>query len=567
MPTLVLHARDNRFVRAGHGRYLADHIPGATYVELPIADHVPWANGELFAGEIEEFLTGARRSRRSHRVLATVLFTDIVDSTRSRRSRWATSNGGRCSTSTTASRDARSRASVVDSIKSTGDGVLATFDVPGRAIRAARAMRDAARRDRLQIRAGLHVGEIELRGDDVAGVAVHVAARVAATRRGRRDPRLLDRDGAGRRVGPRVRRPRRARPQGRPGHVAPVRDTRRDEVACRSCVSTASTAAISSRSSSRPRSGSRWRRRRAPCACRSPRRSRGGRARRRGGAAAPLGDVVERDRDRARRAPACASRRAGTSPRCTGCSSADGAPNPRGCGRSCTISRSTRSRRRSRPTSSASADARRRRPTNPFAADGYLRPDWASGGWSTTPERLARWAELAVAGRRAPAGASRRRSTTDRRARGDRARGVGGRAAVRGALGRRPARSTGRSRKASSPGSSAPRPRSEAEAAAAAGAPRRRGAAPRAAGRRLRSAQPRPGEGAARAGSASTFPTPARGGSRRCATRIRSSARCSRGARPSGSRRRTATRGSTSTSTPTAACAARGRDPTAPPDG
>ncbi len=82
VPTLVLHARDNRFVRPNLGRYLADHIVGAHYFELPCADHVPWANGDLYAGEIEEFLTGARRVDRSHRVLATVLFTDIVDSTR-----------------------------------------------------------------------------------------------------------------------------------------------------------------------------------------------------------------------------------------------------------------------------------------------------------------------------------------------------------------------------------------------------------------------------------------------------------------------------------------------------
>jgi class 3 adenylate cyclase len=180
VPTLVLHARDNRFVRATHGRYLADHIPGATYVELPTADHVPWADGELYAGEIEEFLTGARRADRSHRVLATVLFTDIVDSTLR-----AIETGDQQWRSLLDQHDRIAQREIARYggrlVKSTGDGVLATFDVPGRAISAARAMRDAAHQIGLQIRAGLHIGEIELRNDDVAGVAVHVAARVAAT--------------------------------------------------------------------------------------------------------------------------------------------------------------------------------------------------------------------------------------------------------------------------------------------------------------------------------------------------------------------------------------------------
>jgi class 3 adenylate cyclase len=180
MPTLVLHARDNRFLRVEHGRYLADHIPDAKYVELPIADHVPWANGELYAGEIEEFLTGARRADLSHRVLATVLFTDIVDSTQR-----AIEIGDQSWGSLLDQHDRLAQREIARFggrlIKSTGDGVLATFDVPGRAIHAARAMRGAAHQIGLQIRAGLHVGEIELRVDDVAGVAVHVAARVAAT--------------------------------------------------------------------------------------------------------------------------------------------------------------------------------------------------------------------------------------------------------------------------------------------------------------------------------------------------------------------------------------------------
>jgi class 3 adenylate cyclase len=180
VPTLVLHSRDNRFVRVGHGRYLADHIPGAKYVELPIADHVPWSNSELYAGEIEEFLTGARRADLSHRVLATVLFTDIVDSTVR-----AIEMGDHQWRSLLDQHDRLAQREIARfggrHVKSTGDGVLATFDVPGRAIHAARAIREATNQIGLPIRAGLHVGEIELRDDDVAGVAVHVAARIAAS--------------------------------------------------------------------------------------------------------------------------------------------------------------------------------------------------------------------------------------------------------------------------------------------------------------------------------------------------------------------------------------------------
>ena len=178
VPTLVLHSRDNGFVRANHGRYIADHIPGATYIEIPGADHVPWANGAAFAGEIEEFLTGARRVDLSQRVLATVLFTDIVGSTQR-----AVEVGDQEWRSILDQHDRLSQREIVRFggrlIETTGDGVLATFDAPGRAIHAARAIRDAMHQIGVQIRAGLHVGEIELRGDDVAGVAVHVAARVS----------------------------------------------------------------------------------------------------------------------------------------------------------------------------------------------------------------------------------------------------------------------------------------------------------------------------------------------------------------------------------------------------
>jgi class 3 adenylate cyclase len=163
----------------GHTRYLADHIPGATYVELPGADSLYWAcDTDAVLDEIERFVTGLRGSVDDNRILATILFVDIVDSTglavRLGDRRWREllelHAGGidRCLDQFRGRR-----------VKDTGDGCMATFDGPARAIRCACAIRDAAQPLGIQIRAGLHTGEIEARGQDIGGIAVHTAARVA----------------------------------------------------------------------------------------------------------------------------------------------------------------------------------------------------------------------------------------------------------------------------------------------------------------------------------------------------------------------------------------------------
>jgi len=180
VPTLVIHARDNRFCRVGHGRYLAQQIPGARYVEIDTADHVPWASEADFAGEIEEFLTGTRQMVPSDRLLATVLFSDIVGSTEQASALGDRAWGDRL--------DQHDRA--IDRqlarfgghlVKRTGDGILATFDGPARAVQCAVAIREALRQLGLEVRVGLHAGEIERHGADVAGIAVHLAQRVQST--------------------------------------------------------------------------------------------------------------------------------------------------------------------------------------------------------------------------------------------------------------------------------------------------------------------------------------------------------------------------------------------------
>jgi len=179
VPALVVHARDNAYIRVGHGRYLAEHIPGARYVELATADHVPWVCAADIAGEVEEFLTGTRHTPASHRPLAAVLFTDIVGSTEQ-----AALLGDRAWKERLDQHDQMAERQILRFagrlVKSTGDGTLATFDGPARAIECALAIRDALRQLGLDVRAGVHIGEIELRGDDVAGIAVHIAQRVSS---------------------------------------------------------------------------------------------------------------------------------------------------------------------------------------------------------------------------------------------------------------------------------------------------------------------------------------------------------------------------------------------------
>ena len=180
VPTLVLHRRDDRMVSIEMGRYLADRIPGAKFVELEGADHLFFTgDADTLLDEIEEFLTGVRPLPAVERVLASVLFTDIVDSTKRAvelgDERWKVLLGRH---------DAHVRRQLERfhgrEVNTTGDGFLAWFDGPARAIRCATAIRDVLRGLGLEVRAGVHTGEIELRDDDISGIAVHVAARVAA---------------------------------------------------------------------------------------------------------------------------------------------------------------------------------------------------------------------------------------------------------------------------------------------------------------------------------------------------------------------------------------------------
>jgi pimeloyl-ACP methyl ester carboxylesterase len=179
VPTLVLHHADSP-IPAANGKLMAELIPGARYVELPGRDHLPGAGDpEAIAGEVEEFLTGTRGAGRPDRVLATVLFTDIVDSTRR-----AAELGDSAWRQLRERHDALVRSHLERfrgrEVKQTGDGFLASFDGPARAIRSACSIGEEARELGIEIRAGLHTGECELIGDDLGGVAVHVAARVGA---------------------------------------------------------------------------------------------------------------------------------------------------------------------------------------------------------------------------------------------------------------------------------------------------------------------------------------------------------------------------------------------------
>ncbi|HEV3235027.1 MAG TPA: adenylate/guanylate cyclase domain-containing protein, partial [Candidatus Dormibacteraeota bacterium] len=159
--------------------YLAEHIPGAKYVELDGGDHWPWfGDTDAVVEEVEEFLTGMRHVGPSDRVLSTVLFTDIVGSTghvaRVGDDAWRTLLDQHDTVTNRQIERFRGR-----QLKHTGDGVLATFDGPARAVQCAQAIQEATRAIGLEVRAGVHSGECELRGDDIGGLAVHIAARVA----------------------------------------------------------------------------------------------------------------------------------------------------------------------------------------------------------------------------------------------------------------------------------------------------------------------------------------------------------------------------------------------------
>jgi pimeloyl-ACP methyl ester carboxylesterase len=179
-PSLILHNVGDRTVPVEGSRYMAARIPGAKYVELPGVDHVPCSgNSDAILDEIEEFLTGVRRGPEPDRVLATVLFTDIVDSTRK-----ALELGDRRWRDLLDSHNALVRERLVRfrgrEIDTAGDGFLAAFDGPARGVRAACAIADGVKRLGLEVRAGLHTGECEVSGAKRTGIAVHIGARIAS---------------------------------------------------------------------------------------------------------------------------------------------------------------------------------------------------------------------------------------------------------------------------------------------------------------------------------------------------------------------------------------------------
>jgi class 3 adenylate cyclase len=180
VPTLVVHRTGDTLIRVEHSRYMAERIPDAKLVELPGEDHLWWfGDQDAIVDEVEEFLTGARSEREPDRMLATVLFTDIVASTERAAelgdNRW---------------RELLDRHSAITrrefdrhrgrEVKTTGDGFLATFDGPARGIRCASAVAEAVRVLEIEIRAGLHTGECEVMNGDVGGIAVHTGARVSS---------------------------------------------------------------------------------------------------------------------------------------------------------------------------------------------------------------------------------------------------------------------------------------------------------------------------------------------------------------------------------------------------
>lgn len=179
VPTLVVHRVGDRVCHVENARYVAAHVDGARYVELPGDDHAPWVNGDDILAEVREFLTGTREPAEPDRVLATVLFTDIVGGTE--RAQQLGDSGWR---SLLERHHAAVRAQLDRfrgrEIDTAGDGFLAAFDGPARAIRCAAQIIEALGPLGLEIRAGLHTGECEVVGDKLVGVAVHIGARVAS---------------------------------------------------------------------------------------------------------------------------------------------------------------------------------------------------------------------------------------------------------------------------------------------------------------------------------------------------------------------------------------------------
>lgn len=182
VPTLVTHSKHNRYIGIEHSQYLVDHIPGSRLLELAASDHVLSAASEgadVFLDAVEAFLTGHTRAPVLDRALRTVAFTDIVDSTRR-----ASELGDRHWRSLLETHESIARREVESArgslIKFTGDGLMATFDGPARAVKCLQALGAALGAAGLPVRAGIHTGEVELIGDDIGGIAVHIAARISA---------------------------------------------------------------------------------------------------------------------------------------------------------------------------------------------------------------------------------------------------------------------------------------------------------------------------------------------------------------------------------------------------
>jgi class 3 adenylate cyclase len=178
VPTLVLHRTGDRDARVEEGRFIASRIPGARFVELPGDDHLPWSGDvDAVVDALQEFLTGERATAPEHRILATLLFVDVVRSTEH-----VASAGDRAWAERLEALYAAARLEIDrkrgELVKTLGDGVLALFDGPARAARCALALCESVRDLGVEIRAGVHTGEVERTGSDVSGVAVHVAARV-----------------------------------------------------------------------------------------------------------------------------------------------------------------------------------------------------------------------------------------------------------------------------------------------------------------------------------------------------------------------------------------------------
>jgi class 3 adenylate cyclase len=178
VPTLVLHREGDRHIHLGAGRYLAEHIPNAKFVVLPGEDHMFFVGDtDALVDEIEEFLTGGRSGAEGDVLTMTVLFTDIVASTEHQAR-----VGPREWSRLTDRHDAVIRAALLrhrgHEVKTTGDGFLATFDATGRALRCAADILSGAKDIGLELRSGVHTGEVEVRGDDIAGLAVTIAKRV-----------------------------------------------------------------------------------------------------------------------------------------------------------------------------------------------------------------------------------------------------------------------------------------------------------------------------------------------------------------------------------------------------